>query len=101
MMTRSHEPTSFASVVACRRIVRSPDAPSNLNPFARIASTCVCQESIAHISWPAAPARRGPQPLLPPPPRGPAPPLFPLLSSLLRPLIPSLCLLFGFPLLVF
>src|SRR6185436_10443539 len=51
--TRSQGPASCGSVVAFKRTVRSPEAPSTLSPRARIASMCSCQRSMAHTSWPA------------------------------------------------
>src|SRR3954467_670373 len=51
--TRSQGPASRASVVAFRRTVRSPEAPSTRRPRERIASTWSFQRSIAQTSWPA------------------------------------------------
>src|SRR3954463_10010200 len=51
--TRSQGPASRASVVAFRRTVRSPEAPSTRRPRERIASTWSFQRSMAQTSWPA------------------------------------------------
>src|SRR4051812_3977011 len=49
--TRSQGPASRAPVVAFRRTVRSPEAPSTRRPRERIASMCSFQRSMAHTSW--------------------------------------------------
>ncbi len=57
MITRSQGPASRASVIAFTFTVRSPEAPSTRSPFARIASTCSRQVSMAQTSRPAAAKR--------------------------------------------
>jgi hypothetical protein len=52
--TSSHDPASAASVVAFTGTVRSPLAPVQRSPCARIASTCSCHLSNSQSSLPPA-----------------------------------------------